>query len=146
MSRWLAVLVPAFVAGCGLMLEPPPEWVTNRLPLESCGIEDYGHGEGVNVEGRTCLLEAFEEGRGAELITTQSSVEGDPIVRYIRVHENATVEIFYDATRDRFGSGAWERLRCERLVPVEEFNDPPDIFFPETDVFVEDGCERLPLP
>ena len=62
-------------------------------------------GEGVDAEARTCLLEAFEEGRGAELITTQTSVEGDPITRYIRVHENGTVEIFHDATQDQYGSG-----------------------------------------
>jgi hypothetical protein len=128
------------------MSDPPPDWVTNRLPLESCGTEDYGHGEGADVEARTCLLEAFEDGRGAELITTQTSVEGAPIVRYIRVHDNGTVEIFHDATCDDFGSGTWERLRCERLVAVEELNDPPDLAFPETDVFVEDGCEALPVP
>jgi hypothetical protein len=120
--------------------------VTNRLPLEACGTEEYGHGEGVDVEARTCLLEAFQEGRGAELITTATSVEGDPITRYIRVHENGTVEIFHDATRDRYGSGRWERLRCEWLVPVEQFNDPPDLVVPETEVFVEDGCEPQPIP
>jgi hypothetical protein len=140
------VILAALVAGCGFISEPPPDWVTNRLPLESCGTEDYGRGEGVDVEARTCLLEAFEDGRGAELVTTRTSVEGDPIARYIRVHENGTVEIFVDASRDLFGSGAWERLRCERLVPVEEFNDPPDLVFPETDVFVEDGCASLPPP
>ena len=56
------------------------------------------------------------------------------------------VEIFVDVTRDRFGSGLWERLRCEMLVSVDEANDPPDLVFPAEMVFVEDGCEELPVP
>ena len=134
------------LAGCGIFSGPPPDWVTNRQPLDSCGEEDYGRGEGVDVEARQCLLAAFEAGRGAELITTMTSVEGDPVTRYIRVHENGTVEIFHDASRDQYGSGGWERSRCERLVPVEEANDPPDLSFPEHDVFVEEDCTTLPVP
>jgi hypothetical protein len=144
--RAAALLAAAVVTGCGLLPSAPPDWVVNRQPLESCGTEDFGHGEGADVTGRTCLLEAFGEGRGAELITSQTSVEGDPIVRYIRVHENGVVEIFHDATRDRFGSGEWERVVCDRLVPVAEANDPPDDVVPETMVFIEAGCEALPVP
>jgi hypothetical protein len=134
------------LCGCGLLPSVQPEWVVNRKPLESCGQEQVGHGEGTDVAARTCLLEGFEGGRGAELISTVTSVEGDPITRFVRVHENGTVEIFVDATRDQFGSGAWERLVCERLLPVAEVNDPPDLVFPDSEVFVEDGCEPLPLP
>jgi hypothetical protein len=134
------------LAGCGFFAAPPPDWVTNRQPLEPCGEEAYGHGEGVDVEARECLIAAFEAGRGAELITTMTSVEGDPITRYIRVHENGTVEIFHDATQDQYGSGGWERLRCERLVAVEGSDDPDVIGFPEHDVFVELDCESLPVP
>ena len=134
------------VAGCGFLPSIPPDWVVDRLPLESCGEEVAGHGEGLDVASRQCLLNAFEDGRGAELISTFTSVEGDPITRYTRVHENGTVEVFVDATRDRFGSGAWERLRCERLAPVAEFNDPPDNVMPAEYVFVEEGCESLPVP
>ena len=94
-------------------------------------------------EARQCLLAAFEEGRGAELITTMTSVEGDPITRYIRVHENGTVEIFHDATQDQYGSGGWERLRCERLVSVEECERRTrSISSRSTTVFVEDGLRE----
>lgn len=144
--RALATMLAVLVTGCGLLPSTPPDWVVNRLPLDACGEEVAGHGEGLNVEARTCLLDAFEDGRGAELISTLTSVEGDPITRYTRVHENGTVEIFVDATRDRYGSGSWERLRCDGLVRVEAFNDPPDDVMPAEWVFVEDGCEALPVP
>lgn len=91
-----------------------------------------------------CLLTAFETGGSGELISTTTSVEGDPITRIIRVLDDGTVEMFVDATRDAYGSGEWERFRCSALVPVAEFNDPPDLFFPDEYVFVEDGCEPMP--
>lgn len=134
------------LAACGLLPAAPPEWVVNRLPLESCGEEEVGvGGDDFNRSGRSCLLAAFERGEGAELISTMTSVEGDPITRIVRVHENGTVEVFVDATRDRFGSGDWERLRCDRLVPVAEFNRQGSSV-PEAFVFVEDGCETLAVP
>ena len=140
------VLVAAMLSGCGLLPSGPPDWVANRLPLPGCGEEVIGQGGEFDVAARTCLLEAFESGDGAELISTQTSVEGDPITRYLRVHENGTIELFVDATRDRFGSGEWERLHCERLVPVADANDPPDLVVPDAMVFMEDGCETLPVP
>lgn len=128
-------IAAVILVGCGLLQAPLPEWVAQRQPLEACGTEDRGNGVAVNDEARRCLIDAFQDGRGAELISTQTTVEGDPITRYIRVHENGTVEIFHDATRDRFGSGSWERLRCERIVPSEDAN-----------IFVEEDCESLPIP
>ena len=122
----------AIVAGCGILPGPAPEWVVNRQPLESCGTETA---VGVNVEARMCLLEAFEAGHGAELISTQMTEEGDPVTSYFRVHENGVVEVFSDATQDRFGSGEWERRVCDRVVPA-----------PDDQVFVAEDCEELPVP
>ena len=146
MHHFGTVMAGAFLVGCGLVSGPEPEWITNRLPLTPCGIEEVGVEGNFNGDARACLLAAHEAGTGAELISTQTSVEGDPITRYVRVHENGVIELFVDATRDQYGSGEWERFRCDRLVPVAEANDPPDITFPEAMVFVEDGCEPLPVP
>ena len=138
----LAVAVLA--VGCGMLPGAMPEWVANRQPLESCGEEVLDQGDLPDEAARRCLLEAYEAGRGAELISTQPTVEGDPVTTFVRVHENGVVELFLDATRDRFGSGTWERLVCDALIPVDEM--PPDRVFPSGMVFVEDGCEQLPLP
>ena len=140
--RPAALIAAVVIAGCGLVPSVPPDWVTNRLPLASCGEETNA----LNAEARACLLQAFERGSGAEMISTETTIEGDPITRYIRVHENGVVEIFVDASKDRFGSGTWERLRCETLDKVAEANDPNNAGFPEEMVFVENGCEELPVP
>jgi hypothetical protein len=142
--RFVGLGTLVLLAGCAFLVQP--DWIVNRLPLELCGTEHVDQGGDFDVEARRCLLAAYDAGEGAELITTQQSVEGDPITRFIRVHVNGTVEMFVDATQDRFGSGEWERYRCERLLPVGEANDPPDTVFPAGMVFVEDGCEPLPIP
>lgn len=137
--------IAVLLAGCGLIgiPGPMPDYVANREVLPACGSEQSQHGEALNVGARQCLLEAFSEGRAAEFITTQMTVEGDPVMRIIRVLADGRVQIFADATRDRFGSGQWEEIRCTRLLPVSEYNDPPDEVMSLDTVFVEDGCQRL---
>ena len=146
MRHLATAIVGAFLVGCGVVGGPDPDWVTNRLPLTSCGVEEVGIEGNFDGKARACLLDAYEAGEGAELISTQTSVEGDPITRFLRVHENGVIELFVDATRDRYGSGEWERLTCDRLVPVAEANDPPGTTFPDAMVFVEDGCQQQPVP
>jgi len=129
--RAAALLAALAITGCGLLPPVPPDWVTNRQPLPSCGEESTER----NVEGRECLFDAFESGGGAEFVIRESTMEGDPITSYFRVHENGAVEIFLDATQDRYGAERWERIRCEGLLAV-----------PDGRVFVENGCEELPVP
>ena len=140
-----ASIAVAAAAGCGLFPGAVPDWVANREPLDSCGTEDAGQGERIDRGARACLLEAFRTGRGAELTSTETSVEGDPITSIIRVHPDGTVEVFLDMTQDAFGSGAWERLRCTALVPVDDVNDPPNLVLPDEMVFIQDGCEPVPV-
>ena len=129
------VVTAALLAGCSPLAAPLPEWVENRNPLASCGLEEIGADLAYDEDARTCLMEAYLAGRSAELITNQITNEGDPISGYVRVHENGVVELFIDATLDRAGSGTWERWRCEALSHEEGAR-----------VFVADGCEQLPVP
>ena len=146
MHRAASLPAAIILFGCGILPGELPEWVANRQPLASCGSEVLEQGESHDEEARLCLLEAYLAGRGAELISTEPTVEGDPITTFIRVHENGVIEVFVDATRDRFGSGRWERIGCQDLVPVEEANDPPDVVFTPDMVFIQEGCEELPVP
>jgi hypothetical protein len=134
----------SILAACGA-LQPPqppqPDWVANRPPLESCGREHVNvEAAGFDARPRQCVLAAFETGRGAELTSTMTTVEGDPITRILRVHETGPIEVFVDATRDAFGSGEWERLECTRLVPVDEYNAFMGSNLPAELVFIEEGC------
>jgi len=134
-------------SGCSLLTGAAPAWVTDRVPLESCGTEETERGlvDRTNPV-RVCLLDAFRAGRGAEMISTTTTMEGDPITSIVRVHPDGLVEVFIDNTRDRFGSGAWERLECTALVSVPDANDPPNLVHPDELVFVQDSCEQVPAP
>ena len=134
-----ALVIALFLTGCGILQPGAPDWVTNREPLPACG------GGLVRVDGpeadsaRACLLEAFRERDGAELVTIGEMATGDPLVSYVRVHENGTVEMFLNLGDDPSASGAWERFRCEDLVANETLRGADGVFSLE-------GCEQLPLP
>jgi hypothetical protein len=95
----------------------------------------YGRGEGADAGMRTCLMSAFEDGSPAELVSTTTSVEGDPLVTYYRVWPapDVPVEVFTDSSRDRYRSAAWTYHQCERLVPDAD-----------GDVFEPTGCPEQP--
>ena len=118
-----------------------PDWIVNRLPLASCGEEVLERGD-TDVEARQCLLDAFRAGEGAELISTQAAGQDGQITRYLRVHENGTIEIFIDATGDPTGSGAWERETLRRRCSVPD--EVRDVWVEE--VFVMIDCQSQPIP
>lgn len=130
--RPAAVLVAAMLIGCSAPPADPPEWVTDRRPLAPCGAEEITLDRGPNSAARECLLDAWREGRGAELISEHRTPAGDPVTRIIRVLEDGTVEIFVDLTDDRFAEGTWEQYTCESLRPVR-----PEDGLDESWVFVE---------
>lgn len=89
----------------------PPLAFTTRAEFESCGTVELGLGEEVPQEANQCLIDGRSE--GAELQVRHSSAEGDPIVSYYRVGPDIDgVEVFRDATEDKFGSRSWEYMRC----------------------------------
>lgn len=143
MRTVVAAIVAGMLAGCGFLHlpAPVPVRVADRPGLPACGTENSQHGETLNVMARQCLLDAFVANRAAEFTMTQLTVEGDPVTRIIRVLADGSVQIFADATQDSFGSGTWQELRCDRLVPVAEWNEHPDQFMPADYVFVEDSCD-----
>ena len=66
----------------------------------------------------SCVVNAAREGRHARAVAVLTTIEGDPIPTYVYVRAKADLLVFTDSTRDRFGSGGWERSRC-RTVTVE---------------------------
>jgi hypothetical protein len=65
-------------------------------------------------ESWDCLQDAAgQQGNGAELALTVTTVEGDPITTYFRVKPGGEYEIFTDNTQDAFrGDPAWTYDVC----------------------------------
>lgn len=98
-----------------------PAAVADREPLSSCGTEATppdGPGS-EEAAARKCLLEAFRDGRSAELRRDYKTDEGDVVAELVRVLADGSVEIFVDATRDPNGTGAWTRRMCEGIAAID---------------------------
>src|SRR5262245_21258880 len=63
----------------------------------------------------SCVVEAAREGRRARAVAVLTTIEGDPIPTYVYVRARKDLLVVTDATRDRFGSGGWQRSRCRTL-------------------------------
>ena len=134
--RWATVALCALLlAGCLVASDPSPS-------VLDCGIEEQQMGTNLNVEGRLCLLTAFQEGRAARFESRLTSIEGDPIVRRYLVVSATEVQIEHDASRDRFG-GTIDVLSCPRIVPVADWNRVMNDEMRDEEVFVEDSCEVI---
>jgi hypothetical protein len=133
-------LVPAVLlitlAGCAGDTAP-------SAALEDCGVEEQQMGTNLNVDGRACLLAAFEAGRPARFVSRITTIEGAPIVRTYRVLSADLVEVEWDNRQDPLGSGTIDVMHCPRLVPVADWNQAMTDEVRAEEVFVEDGCQQV---
>ncbi|MBZ2196511.1 hypothetical protein [Occultella gossypii] len=100
----------------------PPEF-RDREPLPGCGDVVFEQGAFVwPADVVTCLNAAGgPDGPGAEVAVQGPTTEGDPIVTYYRVGAGIDgVEIFTDATQDRYGSGTWGYRTCADTAEFDE--------------------------
>ena len=87
-----------------------PASFRDRPVFRSCGRIELPQGGTVPATSIACLSATPTEGR--ELVVVSPTTEGDPIVRYFRTGPDVDgVEIFEDATADRFGGG-WHHSFC----------------------------------
>ncbi len=63
----------------------------------------------------SCIAQAARNGRRARAVAVLTTIEGDPIPTYVYVRAKRDVLVITDSTRDRFGSGGWQRSRCRTL-------------------------------
>jgi hypothetical protein len=133
-------LVPAVLlltlAGCAGDTAP-------SAALEDCGVEEQRMGTNLNLDGRACLLAAFEAGRPARFVSRVTTIEGAPVVRTYRVLGADLVEVEWDNRQDPLGSGKIDVLHCPRLVPVADWNRAMTDEVRAEEVFVEDGCQQV---
>ncbi|MGF9662677.1 hypothetical protein AAIH25_12485 [Arthrobacter crystallopoietes] len=89
-----------------------PETFRNRAALPPCRDVVLDQGERLGPEALKCLERGYAED-GAELAVALPTVEGDMLVSHYRVTPRTpSLQVFHDATRDKFGSGEWTESSC----------------------------------
>jgi hypothetical protein len=87
-----------------------PASFTGRPVFRSCGAIALAHGGAIPPERLQCLGATPDQGR--ELVVVTATTEGDSVIRYFRTGPDLDgVEVFEDATADRFGGG-WRHSSC----------------------------------
>ena len=115
------------LAGCTLLGGGPdhsfangPAVVRERSILPACGAETVHDARTeANVAGRRCLWTAYQDHQPAEFITTQWTIEGDPITSIYRVLPGGAVEVFIDSTQDVWSAKTWLHLACPDLALID---------------------------
>lgn len=89
-----------------------PDAFRNRPALPLCPDVVLDQGKRLGSEALECLERGYA-GNGAELAVASPTVEGDMVVSHYRITPNApALQIFHDATGDKFGSGEWTAASC----------------------------------
>jgi hypothetical protein len=90
-------VTPAFYPGCG-------SYWNRNTPVTS-------RQRRVN----SCIVAASRAGRHARAVAVLTTIEGDPLPTYVFVRGRGDLLVVTDSTRDRFGSGSWQRVRCHGI-------------------------------
>lgn len=72
----------------------PPEWFREREELPSCGLDAEYTPEYPNLAARECFQDAYRTGRPAELGVVTYGDEGESALRFFRVLEQGSYEVF----------------------------------------------------
>ncbi|WP_433607937.1 hypothetical protein [Prescottella agglutinans] len=96
---------------------PRPAEIIWRSALPSCGDAAPRPGTEPQEPLTPSVIDCLSDGRqrgGGEFALTLHTIEGDPIVYYLRVAAGTNeVEVLVDSSQDRFGSGpGWGRVTC----------------------------------
>jgi hypothetical protein len=113
MNRTLAlVMLAALATGCS---QSPGPATTATAP-QNCGAENYGRGVGYNAAARDCLWAAFERKQPATFVTTVLTVEGDPIVKTVKMHAPDRIDVILDTRKDKFGPQRVTTWTCRTMT------------------------------
>lgn len=126
------VLIAALaIAGCGFLptadgtFGNAPAVVRDRATLPACGTESVQIAHGVNLDGRRCFWNAYQSHQPAEFISTQTTIEGDPVTSVYRVLPDGAVEVFVDSTQDTWSTRTWLHLACRELSLIDDAPGQP---------------------
>ena len=71
--------------------------------------------DAATLRSQRCLLEASALSEPAIVVTIWQSTEGDLLAAVWRALSDGRVVVFYDNTRDAYGSRSWEKQWCEAI-------------------------------
>ena len=122
----LAMIASLLLVGCGRLfpaidssLSNAPAAVRDRPTLPGCGSETVRAPADANIDGRNCLWASYVDKRPAEFVTTQWTIEGDPITSVYRILPDGAIEVFIDSTHDAWSSKSWLHLACHELALID---------------------------
>jgi len=102
--------------------------VASDMPLLYCGEEKNVHGEGIDLEARECLRDAYLSNRQATFRTVAYTVEGDPITYAVDVLQRDRIRVLIDSG-DNFGAKGQFLYTCTAMA------------FTDNSGFVLQGCD-----
>jgi hypothetical protein len=127
----------------GVDVDAAPTGARQLGDARFCGAERRGAADRAgNPAARRCFVDGNAAKRPVVFVFEQTTVEGDPIVTIYRSGPSGSVDVSYDATRDKFGSGRWEHQQCAGITT--EFPDAPAPL--PDDYFEATGCAEVGVP
>lgn len=126
-ARFFALIASLLlVAGCGRLfpavdtsLSNAPAAVRERPALPACGSETVRAAADANIDGRNCLWSSYLGRQPAEFISSQWTIEGDPITFVYRILPDGAIEVFIDSTHDAWSAKTWLHLACPELALID---------------------------
>lgn len=120
----MSMIIVALLVIIGLSVRtPPPLGFLTRADVPACpqvSIRELSSASGparALVDG--CLFGEQAQRRGAELVVTSTTEEGDDIRTYYRaLPPTAGLEVWRDSSGDRYGSSGWEHQVCPEATSI----------------------------
>lgn len=103
------------LASCAFFGDPVERQWNDRKALPSCGSVELNQGDRLEVVAAQeieCMRQALRAEAGAELSVTQPTTEGDPVRSHFRLTPSGRIEVYDDATDDRFSDQKWHFEAC----------------------------------
>lgn len=101
-----------------------PAAFRDRTPYPRCPAITVPQGRSTPESLAQCLTTPAARRDGAEVEVRSVTTEGDPVVTHYRVSPGrGEVDVFTDASADRFGTDEWGWVRCPDVAALSTFAD-----------------------
>jgi hypothetical protein len=142
-------LLNTALATLGIDPTGAPEGVFDLAGGTFCGFEEQSNFESIlrNLAGRECFANALNNDTTAIFIMQRPTDEGDPVATVWRTQGGLDIT-WFDATRDKFGSGQWTTQSCPLVAYSADtaFDCAPAGPVVNTSSFCDEAAKLLQSP